>query len=273
MSKELVKTENNLYNNLPLDLTQNYDLMLQEISLKYPILRKATEIYFKSQSQYMDNLMTVSHPTHIRNLRQILCEIDNLKNGLDSSFYSIKKMQLEIKKKERALNTTEDDIEKELIVLEMLQIEHELKKMISYIKASIRRLSNYTNQYQNILQVLGKDEITEEDFERDEENYHIMKVFEQALCAARARSGVIDEGNHIYFYQVGINGTAAQYEISQYLTIEGKMIGEGKMPTHEMTWSWLHSMAEKYGGSANNFVGLKNMNLLSLNSLHQNKES
>ena len=116
---------------------------------------------------------------------------------------------------------------------------------------------------------LDKEEITEEDFEKDEERYHIMKAFEQALCAARAHGGTIDEGNHIYFYQIGINGTSAQVEINAYLSGEGQQVSEeGILPEHENTWEWLHDMADKYSGCAQKFVEQKYMKLLDEKSLH-----
>ena len=49
------------------------------------------------------------------------------------------------------------------------------------------------------------------------QHYHVMTCLKQALNAARARGGVIDEGNLIYLFDMGINSAQAQAEIYAYL--------------------------------------------------------
>jgi hypothetical protein len=119
------------------------------------------------------------------------------------------------------------------------------------------------------MESIGKEFITEEDFEREEERYHIGKAFEQALTAARSRGGLIDEGNHIYLHQIGINGMMAQAEVSAYLMQETKMIENGKAPTHEMTIKWLNDLMDKYQGSAEKYAKHKGMSLLSEDCLNK----
>ena len=77
-----------------------------------------------------------------------------------------------------------------------------------------------------------------------------MTCMKQALNAARARGGVIDEGNLIYLFDMGINSAQAQAEIYSYLQMENKLMNEGKAPTHEMTMQWLEACADKFSGDA-----------------------
>lgn len=99
----------------------------------------------------------------------------------------------------------------------------------------------------------------EVDFEAEEERYHVMTAFNQALIAARSRGGTVDEGNHIYFQQIGINGASAQREVRNHLTSEGKMIHENREPTHNMVLGFLNAVAEKYEGCSKVYAEKKGM--------------
>ena len=65
-----------------------------------------------------------------------------------------------------------------------------------------------------------------------------MTALKQALNSARPRGGVIDEGNSIYLFDIGVNVSHAQAEIFNYLKIENEMISKGQAPSHEMTVEW-----------------------------------
>jgi hypothetical protein len=244
--------------------------MLKMISLDYPMIERVTANFNKSQSQFMNNMFTVSHPTELRNARQILAEIEMSRLALDEAFFSIQKKRIEIKKKEGLLLKGSNDVlDKELLDIEIDELRCQIKTSTGYVEGAIRKVSAYISQYKQILSSLGKEEFTEEDFELDEERYHIMKMFEQGLCAARSRGGVIDEGNQIYAHQIGINGAVAQREVFLYIALEGKMISENQMPSHDMTMDWLHTMAAKYRNSARAYAQRKSMVLLDTDSLHQ----
>jgi hypothetical protein len=251
------------------NLTSHYQVMLKDVTNYFPVIEKATGNFNKSQSQFMNNMLTVSHNTVLRNARQILSEIERSKQALDEAYFKVLKDQNEIKRKELALTTTTDLLDKELLEIELAELNHKLKTSQGYIEGAIRKVSAYVAQYRQLLKSLGKDEFTEEDFERDEENYHIMKMFEQGLCAARSHYGVVDEGNQIYAHQIGLNGTVVQAEVTAYLQTEIAMIERGEMPSHGMTIDWLRSMAEKYAGSAVEYAARKGMMLLDTKSLHQ----
>jgi hypothetical protein len=93
---------------------------------------------------------------------------------------------------------------------------------------------------------IGKDELTEEDYEREEVKYHIMTCMKQALNAARSRGGVIDEGNMIYLFDLGINAAQAQTEVYAYLEWENELLKQSKAPEHYHTVQWLEACAEKW---------------------------
>jgi hypothetical protein len=107
-------------------------------------------------------------------------------------------------------------------------------------------MSSLTTQYKSILDSIGKDYLTEEDFEIDERRYHVMTALKQALNAARPRGGIIDEGNSIYLFDIGINVATAQRELIKYINMDNDLLEKGINPTHEMTIAWLEAMADLF---------------------------
>lgn len=235
-----------------------YTPMLEIIQSGYPEISRATGLFHKHQSQFMDNMLTVSHITPIRNLRQILAEMNRTRQALGEAHFNIRKKQVRIKeKKEKLLNTS--GYERELLEIEIEEIEWQISNINESAGGAIRKLANYTLQYQNIQKEFGLENFDEFDFEEEEEKYHITKAFEQGLNAARSHGGIIDEGNQIYFEQIGVNGTVAQNEVSKYLFAETRMLQEGNEPTHEMQLNFLLSMAEKFKGCSKQYAKWKGM--------------
>ena len=136
------------------------------------------------------------------------------------------------------------------------------------ITGAVRKMSFFTTQYNSILKKLGKDDITEEEYEKEESRYHVMTCMKQALNAARARGGVIDEGNLIYLFDMGINSAQAQAEVYAYLEMENKLMAEGKAPTHEMTMKWLEACADKFSSDAEKFAERRGFKLYDEDSLN-----
>lgn len=241
------------------NLPTQYQTMLEKISIGFPVIERATKNFNKSQSQFMDNMLTVTQPTPLRSARQILAEINKSKMALDEAYFSIRKKQVQIKR-----HREQDD---ELAEIEAQELESQIKTTMGYVEGAIRKISAYMTQYSAIIAKSGKEEFTEEDFEKDEERYHIMTAFIQGLHAARSHGGCIDEGNHIYLFQIGISGIAAQVEVTEFLNLERQLIANGKMPTHQMTLNWLNNLADKYAGCAEQYAEYKGITLMDQNSI------
>ena len=245
--------------------------MLQEIKENLPEIHRGTSLFGKTQSQFMDNMLTLSHPTPIRNLRQILSEIEKSSLGLKEAHFKNQKQKVELKIKLRDIEKEKDDLKRDLLFIESDEIRHYLHASTTYISGAIRKITNLVNQYNSIKKNLMKEQevsdFNEIDFEKEEEKYHIMKAFEQALSAARSRNGVVDEGNMIYFQQIGINGAVAQKYITDYLLEERQLLSSNKAPTHKMTLNFLNEMAEIFNGSSATYAEHKGMSLISENAL------
>ena len=240
--------------------------MVDSINKRMPAIKRATSNFGKRQSQFMDTMLTLSHPTPYRNLRQILSEIERSHEGLREAFYKSEKSKITKRKLAYQVSTEADQFEIEFKQLEISRLESELESSDKYIAGAVRKIANYMAQYDSILAQLKSDrgvsELTEADFESEEEKYHIKTAFAQALTAARSRNGSIDEGNHIYFYQIGINGSAAQQAVFEYLGREGKLVSKGKQPHHEMITQFLEAMYQRFKGCSREYSDFKNMMLV-----------
>ena len=230
---------------------KQYTAMVKVVQESLPTIYQASSNFGKNQSQFMDNFLTISHPTPLRNARQTLAEINRSVEALREAQYNMNKKQIQIKRLERDLKIEEDDLKRQEI---QLDIEFETSKLSStmlYVEGAIRSTTNYIEQYKEILKNAGYSELTEVDFEKEEESYHIMKAFDQAICAARSRGGLIDEGNHIYFSQIGINGQMAQNMITRFFAQEKVALEKGSILTHTFLNDFLKDMAAYFKGCSN----------------------
>lgn len=237
--------------------------MVKSINESMEMVDKATMNFGKRQSQFMDNMLTLSHPTPYRNLRQILSEIERAQLGLKEAYIKHRRKKLDLEMK---LQTEyEDPYQIATNEIDVDEIKIGLDSSKKYISGAIRKIKNYIDQYNNIIARIKKErgvtELTEKDFEEEEEKYHIKTAFAQALTAARSRQCLIDEGNHIYLYQIGINGADAQQCIAEFLQREANLIKEGISPAHSMVLGFLEEMYQRHKGCSERYSQFKCMKL------------
>ena len=268
-SKDLIIKE---ISNSPL-VKKEYKNMLANIRNTLPAIKQTSSNFYKSHSQFMGVMLDVTAITPIRSVKHTLAEIDKTRMALEEAHLKMMKKDIELRQKENY----KDDLEKELLETEILEIKVNMNNIQNSITGAIRKMSFFTNQYKSILKKIGKNDITEEEYEKEEARYHVMTCLKQALNAARARGGVIDEGNLIYLFDMGINSAQAQAEIYAYLKMENKLMDEGKAPTHEMTMQWLEACADKFQNDSVKFAERRGFKLYDEESLNtkllDNKEN
>lgn len=240
-----------------LAITPEYKGMLEHINANLPAISRDSENFYKSASQFKNVTLDVTDLTPMGSLKHILAVIDRTRLALEEAHISVKRKQIELKKKTHEYDNTDDGYEKELLWVDIVEINNHLNNSENSVKGALRKLSFFTTQYQAMMQKLGKDEITEEDYELNESRHHVMTAMKQALNAARTRGGIIDEGNHIYLFDMGINGAVAQAEIFAYLQAEQEMLAKGEEPTHELTVRWLEACADKFADCGAKFAELR----------------
>lgn len=244
-----------------------YGTMLQNIQERMPAVVRDTSNFYKSHSQFMQVSLDVTAITPIRSIKHTLAEIDRTRAALQEAYIGMRKKQVELKRKEAELAEAEDAFDREMLEVEIIELQYQLESTQNHVNGAIRKMNFFVNQHKQLLEKVGKTEITEEDYEREECRYHIMTCMKQALNAARSRNGVIDEGNMIYLFDLGINAAQAQAEVFAYLNLENELISQGKAPTHEMTVKWLEACADKWADDPEKFAQYRGFSLLDPQSL------
>ena len=249
---------------------KEYKQMLTNINSSLPAIKKSSSNFYKSHSQFMGVMLDVTAITPIRSVKHTLAELDKTRMALEEAQLKMMKKDIELRQKEKQLADGEykDQFERELLETEILEVKVNMNNIQNSVSGAIRKMNFFTNQYKSILKKLGKDDITEEEYEKEESRYHVMTCMKQALNAARARGGVIDEGNLIYLFDMGINSAQAQAEIYAYLKMENTLMEQGKAPTHEMTMVWLEACADKFSGDSVKFAERRGFKLYDEESLN-----
>ena len=244
-----------------------YNLMLKNIQDRMPAVTRDTSNFHKSHSQFMSVTLDVTAITPIRSIKHTLAEIDRTKSALQEAYIGLRKKQVELKKKDRELESCTDPLDRELLEIEILELNSHLEGTQNHVNGALRKMNFMVNQHKQLLEVVGKNEITEEDYEKEEARYHIMTCMKQALNAARSRNGMIDEGNLIYLFDLGINAAQAQAEVFAYLNMENQLISNGNAPTHEMTMRWLEACADKWQQDPATFAARRGFSVFDRSSL------
>lgn len=244
-----------------------YNLMLKNIQDRMPAVTKDTSNFHKSHSQFMQVTLDVTAITPIRSIKHTLAEIDRTRSALQEAYIGLRKKQNELKKKERELESCTDALDRELLEIEILELNSHLEGTQNHVNGALRKMNFLVNQHKQLLEAVGKNEITEEDYEKEESRYHIMTCMKQALNAARSRNGMIDEGNLIYLFDLGINAAQAQAEVFAYLNMENQLISNGNAPTHEMTMRWLEACADKWEKDPETFAARRGFSVFDPTSL------
>jgi hypothetical protein len=244
-----------------------YNVMLKNIQDRMPAVVKDTSNFHKSHSQFMQVTLDVTAITPVRSIKHTLAEIDRTRSALQEAYINMRKKQVELKRKQAELEKATDEFDREMLEIEILELNSHLEGTQNHVNGALRKMNFMVNQHKQLLEKVGKNEITEEDYEREESRYHIMTCMKQALNAARSRNGMIDEGNLIYLFDLGINAAQAQAEVFAYLNMENQLISKGVAPTHEMTMKWLEACADKWEKDPEAFAQRRGFSVFDKSSL------
>jgi len=244
-----------------------YKSMLNNIAEKMPAVTQATSNFHKSHSQFMGVTLDVTAITPIRSIKHTLAEIDKTRSALQEAYIGLRKKENKLKKREAELKVCTDDLDRELLEIKILELQGHLEGTRNAVQGAVRKMNFFTNQYDNLMKKIGKTELTEEDYELEEARYHIMTCMKQALNSARPRQGIIDEGNMIYLFDLGINAAQAQLEVMSYLNWENELVQQGKAPEHEHTVQWLEGCADKWAGCPAAFANSRGFDVFDPTSL------
>ena len=214
------------------------DEMLTDIAKYEPEIKRGNQSFGKSQSQFMRNLMTFDSHTPIRNLRQILAEVEKKKLALSEANYNHAKKLLKIEKLQ--------DSDKPRDRIELANLYTQVANSTLYIEGAIKEIHAMESAYKEIKEAHDIDNWNEEDFEREEEEYHIKKAFTQGI--GDLMTGALSQGNNIYFRQIGINPVVASMEIKNYIRAVEQATMNGQIVDMNTQYDFLNAMYNKYKG-------------------------
>lgn len=252
--------------------SKEYSGMLEHINKHLPDIKRDSQNFFKSASQLKNVTLDVTDLTPMSSIKHVLAVLNQTRQALEEAQITLERKKIDLKEKQEKYDSLEDGYEKQKLYIDIVELAVHSSNLEDSIKGAIRKMSFFTTQYNALMEKLGKDNITEKDFELEEDRYHVMTAMKQALNAARTRGGMIDEGNHIYLFEMGINGAVAQHEILAYLNKEQEMLANGLEPSHEMTMAWLEACADKFGSYARKFAESRGFIPLDAKSLAQMPE-
>lgn len=257
-------------NELELSLPEQYTPVLSTIDKILPLANIDTENFNKASSQFKIATLDVVDLTPINSARHLLAIVQQTRQALEEASINLRRKNVELKKKEIEILIAQD-LDKEELMIDIDEIKLHINNIEAGGRGAVRKLANALDQYQNILDSLGRDHLTELDYENDQARYHIMTAFNQALTAARSRGGLIDEGNHIYLFQLGINGAIAQREVTAFLEAEQIALNEGLTPSHEGIVKWLNIVADKFEQAPKQYASQRNLQILNKELVLDNK--
>ncbi len=198
---------------IPAVPNNRYDIMMQDVTRTLPAITETQESFNKSSSQLKTVTLDINDLTPIGTARHIVAAIDRTRKALKESEIGAQRKEIDAREK-RQLLTTLTGFDAERLEVDLLEIDSQLEDLRASQRGAIRKLAFLTEQYRSICDYLGVDVITEEMYESDQAKYHVMRALSQALAAARARGGLIDEGNFIY---IDPSGEHSPWEVSSKL--------------------------------------------------------
>jgi len=234
------------------DLT-HYDNMMNRVQEVMPRVMQSSESFGKSSSQLKTVTLDITDLTDVGAAKHILASINRTRQALKESEIAVRRKRLDLTRKQAAIEAaTGFDLDE--ILIDITELESQLEDTLAAQRGAVRKLAHLIEQYDAICQRLGVDIITEEMYEADQAKYHVMLAFSQGLAAARARGGIIDEGNFIYFQDLGVNGAAAQREMTAYFEAEQEVLNNGQVPTFDMQRAWLEAVSDKFAGEVTRYA-------------------
>jgi hypothetical protein len=257
-------------NEIEIILPKQYQPILSKIESVLPQANLDTENFNKSSSQFKVATLDVTDLTPINSAKHLLAVIQRTRQALEEANIKLRRKKLKLERKERELMSVKDS-QFDALLIDIDELKINIANIEASARGAVRRLANALDQYESILKALGKDHLTELDYEKDQARYHIMTAFNQALTAARSRGGLIDEGNHIYLFQLGINGAVAQQEVTALLEAEQEALNNGMTPTHEGIIMWLNLVADKFEKNPESYASKRNMQTLNTDLVLEQK--
>ena len=249
-----------------------YGGMVATISEALPAIRRDSASFNKSHSQFMYSMLDVTHLTTVRAVKHTLAEIDRTRKALEEAYITQRRRSVDLREAVAKLEVECEPFARERLEIDIAEAQMQSAAADESVQGAVRKLSYMVAQYKSLMAKFGKDELTEADYEADEPRYHIMTMLKQALCAARARGGIIDEGNQIYAFELGLPPSEVQAQVTMLLMEEQELLKNGKALNHSAIMRWMENCADKWAHCAEAFARSRGVPMFHRESLHAPSE-
>ena len=132
---------------------KEYKQMLTNINGSLPAIKKSSSNFYKSHSQFMGVMLDVTAITPIRSVKHTLAELDKTRMALEEAQLKMMKKDIELRQKEKKLadGDFKDELERELLETEILEVKVNMNNIQNSVSGAIRKMNFFTNQYKSIL--------------------------------------------------------------------------------------------------------------------------
>ena len=152
MSTNLIeKIEANLSVSKP-----EYKDMLVNIQNKMPSVVRDTSNFHKSHSQFMQVTLDITAITPIRSIKHTLAEIERTRSALQLAYIKSRKKQVRLKKKKAELVKCTDPLDKELLEIQILEINSHLENTQNAVNGALRKMNFLVNQHYQLLKSINR---------------------------------------------------------------------------------------------------------------------
>lgn len=225
-------------------LQENYDIALRSID---EVELSQGNMHDRSHSQFAWKHFVLDQWTNGRNLRQIFAELDKKKRALIDNKFSLLKRLAEANIKEDEIKSEKNEYRRKLLRIEVDEIREQTKAAIRPIQGALKDVITLFDVFKQI-----KEEMSEEDFEKQEDKYWLMRIIAQSTRDVRER-GKIHTGNQEALEQIGLNPLAIELDIIKY--IKSELIDLD--PSMNKFNGFLSDCAEKYKDIINTSLKVK----------------
>lgn len=250
----------------PFNLISIENKHLAEISKNMQEIDRANNAMGKSYTFFEKTFFTFSEQTPLKNLKQILSNIERKRQAIKENEYKIKMKMIKLAKLQNKLEKTEDKFDRMELELKIAKIEADIADARIYIEGALKEIYHFQEIYNQIIESNKLDNWDEETLEKAEFEYHIKRAFEQAYQNFVWNKN-IGGGEAEYFRQMGIDPQQALLEVVthyQYITkllAEKAEKGDNTRLPMKYHYEWLDQMVEKYKDAFNDVLernGIKN---------------
>ena len=122
--------------------------MLTNINATLPAIKQSSSNFYKSHSQFMGVMLDVTAITPIRSVKHTLAELDKTRMALEEAQLKMMKKDIELRQKEKQLadGDFKDELERELLETEILEVKVNMNNIQNSVSGAIRKMNFFTNQ-------------------------------------------------------------------------------------------------------------------------------